>query len=1160
VNLPQENEVVYEATLVEHHSARKEGPRPGCIIGAVFGGLFILLLMGLIAWIAIYSKDLNLIASPISSQSDLAEANEFLADEATEAGFQDVSQHPDFQKVDQFVKAVVPLLDDAPNQKIRAWIDYPRHWEELCKRSSVNFYYGSLSRSDRRDLEEVVTGPSQLVSQDYEIIRIGTTDDGYRVALTYDMGYGKDVLNVWWITESKNRLLLYDWYDAEHALRGSKELARLCDATAAEVAGNDRDYDLSEAYFAVDDDLEYYEFQKQVRRTLRRCEDYQGPAQFEGRSLLITAKRWAYHEESAEAMRVLDQISTPEETPGVFLLRGDIQFENGLFEDASSSYESFVAASACYPYVEKQLIECARELGDVAGEKKWLESYCKTVSVEKTPELGALVELNTESENRQLFEKIDQVEEKEAIYGSIVSRINYKDFDPKPYEVLKDHLESSMPDSSIVRLAKVSTTSSDEFLIETLKWLDSQDSDEINEDRYEFWSSIPDERIVKILKTSSKKNENLEAIVQYFEYDGYLPKEARGMYELVLQSDSDSKIANASLASWLIQNDKHDEAIKCLESVLKSTSEDDDNAPGYRYSMLQALYGKGDAKAARAWAAKHDLKMALLELKFYEDDYSDAKELIESLDKESESYRIYNARWNADRGQTEAAASDLMKLIEEKEAKAEAAAAAEDAKGETEADDNYHIVEELHRMFSKANQSARWVELLPSEDRFERVANQMVANKDWKGCAQLLNIADDSLFDAQRYLRIRMDWEQGKYRELTMMEGSTLDLPRSGFYLDSALEKIVRAHVHEGNFEEARDWTGKIFDSVEKSKTLAGLEIKQGNWKKAASQLRQTGRYERSDLVDDPYLWDEAAFEHPEIAKLIAPNSTYSRVRNYEVRLSFLFDSEPDWKLLELLGPELGGEVDETEFATSKSGAQWKTLSGDELDVVVRVTLPKYRDVRGYKHEADDEEERNLRSLFHKTRTRVDLEIVSAKPLSSLESMKLVDSIGKRMCQLKPLLFGNGNYWLTADKFAAYFEAKVKKVYALHASETCKGRWASPESETEPVSPEKKKDFQPKLLSALKDFLDSEDPAKSFDVEFKPDSETIRWQVGVDRLQRTEWGGNNVIGKLKPLENVPDVGLHRGEVAVPVQQVVRFKAIFDQIQLEGELEQGSPIQ
>ena len=91
------------------------------------------------------------------------------------------------------------------------------------------------------------------------------------------------------------------------------------------------------------------------------------------------------------------------------------------------------------------------------------------------------------------------------------------------------------------------------------------------------------------------------------------------------------------------------------------------------------------------------------------------------------------------------------------------------------------------------------------------------------------------------------------------------------------------------------------------------------------------------------------------------------------------------------------------------------------------------------------------------------------------------------------------------------------------------------------------------LGKALRDFLASSDPAKSFVVELDNDSTTTQLVIDVDRIERRDFGDVNLIGRPGYSENVPRIGLVRGDVSFSISEVMRFSASFDQKKIQRKI-------
>ncbi|WP_148618820.1 hypothetical protein [Mariniblastus fucicola] len=608
MNYPQDSNSVYEASLVEPESGSKLSP--GCLVGMILGGTFLVMIVGLVGIVIYLSPGIILPPTTISRDDDIAEAKSFLLN--AEYSEDDlpvaVESHPDFQRIDAFVSQMATHLDNTANKKIRKLIDHKRHWKEICKRSKVNFYESYLTKSDLEDVRDVIAGPASFDdNSDYEILAINKLSDGYQIKLCYDMGYGLSMPQVWWLSD-ENRLLLYDWYDTESFLRGSAELAAIVDATHREQLGHDRDVELTEAYFWDEEDLSYEEETRRIKLFLQKSETYGGPKTLLPSNLLINAKRWAFHNEPVEAMRVLDRIKEPEKTPGAYVLRADINLANGFYEKAAAGYRAYVATAGSCPYVETQLIRCARENGDFLAEKELLIEACKTISPNRAAQLCSLIELCDESEIDKLLQRIEVSAHRESVYDVLVRRLKANVFYRDQFEQVLAHVKSELPDSQVAQLAEVHGLATPDTLVDALQWLDRNAPDSENEADllYDFWSEVPERHVVEVFETSIRKAENLESIMSWSNYEGYLENETlRKLYQLVLAENPESTTVNGYLASLLIAEGEYESAIEKLRIVFRLQTGLESES-GHRGSMLRALYHSGESDKAIAWANEHD--------------------------------------------------------------------------------------------------------------------------------------------------------------------------------------------------------------------------------------------------------------------------------------------------------------------------------------------------------------------------------------------------------------------------------------------------------------------------------------------------------------------------------------------------------------------------
>lgn len=1131
VNLPQENEVVYEATLIESH-LQKSGPSLGCIIGIVLGCLFFLMIVGMAVMVSIFSPGVFSPPDPITLEQDAAEAKEFLATEGVPKALRGghVTTHPDFDKIDQFVQSMAAKVDDTANKKVQKMIDHRRHWKETAKRSTNFFHYSGLTRAELQDLIESMSGPQAFTTGQYEIVRIDQLVSGeYRVALSYDYGYGHETLFVWWLSEVKGRLLIYDWFNSEFGMRESFEYAALCDLTISESARHDKHLAAENAYLEVDENLEYEPYQKQIRKCLKSTESYGGAKSLKGQNQLLAAMRWKYHDEPIEAMRMVDKISSPNSTPGAHLLRAEIQFENGLIGDAASSYKKYIKAAGSSPHVERQLIECARAMGDVADEKKRLAAYCEHISFAKNTHLEKLIELNSDAENKALFEKMDTADDRAMIYDSIASRMKYRAFYRQQFDTLISHMKSSMPDSSAVRFAELNASSDTEAFVNALQSMDGIEPEKSAEYRYDFWYAVPDDKMLDVFKSAGSKESNFKEIADYYRYEEYYPEGMREICELTLKENPESQAANRILAQLLMKEEEYDAAIEKLNASEKGM-EDDEDKSSFNYSMLRALYESGESKKAFEWAVEHELISSLVNLKVAKDDFAEFEPLLAELDQKSDEYKYHHAMLKANRGETEAAVTDLIAIIKETEA------------DETKEVD-YRTEFQLQEILKNSGQPLKLVETFPTEERFWEVANQLLQTNDWKRCEDLEKLAEPSLADAQKAFGLLVDWEQGKFEMLAAMRKGLDDLPTSPSNLNRVTDMFINASIRAGDFENAEAWANTIESRSGRSAALAGIFIKEGDWKQASNRLSEMTEVERRYFPNDRYAWNNAAFEQPEIAALMPPRSAYSIGQDSDLNFELLFESAPSLdvdSLSKQFAATLGDDI-----KIEIQNASWLSFSDGDLTIVIHQTGPRFKLPSYY----ISENVAAVQELFLKTRSHLDVTVYSKLPLSGVDSVRIFDAVAKPLCALKPQLLGSSNKWLTPDKFDAWFAAKVKNELTLDAGKDYQGLPAYYIREFPKIDANARQSFKFELVSALKGYVDSSDKEKSF-VAWLDNAE--RYVVDVDRIERNQYSVD-IVGTARYAEDVPRVGILAGEVSFSIGQIKSFDAKFDQTEIQRSL-------
>ena len=142
---------------------------------------------------------------------------------------------------------------------------------------------------------------------------------------------------------------------------------------------------------------------------------------------------------------------------------------------------------------------------------------------------------------------------------------------------------------------------------------------------------------------------------------------------------------------------------------------------------------------------------------------------------------------------------------------------------------------------------------------------------------------------------------------------------------------------------------------------------------------------------------------------------------------------------------------------------------------------------------------------------------------------------------------------LTPEKFDSWFAAKSKDETTLDASDDCRSVVAYHVGDIPEVAVEVREAFSLELGEALRAFLASSDPAKTFVVEIDDDSTSTRYVIDVDGIERRDFGDVNLIGKARYAKDVPCVGLIRGELSLSLTSVTGFNATFDQREIERKL-------
>ncbi|QEG22546.1 hypothetical protein [Mariniblastus fucicola] len=527
-----------------------------------------------------------------------------------------------------------------------------------------------------------------------------------------------------------------------------------------------------------------------------------------------------------------------------------------------------------------------------------------------------------------------------------------------------------------------------------------------------------------------------------------------------------------------------------------------------------------------------------------DDDLDGFEDLLATMEEDSVEFKIQSALLKARRGQLQPAADDLLALLKQSEQ-------------DEDSGDAYQIERHLRQVLAEANDQARLVRAFPNEERFWQVADDLIRTQDWDGCEDLLRTRSAALRDARRCLPFLVNWAQGEFGVLATLNESVDAIPVSNSNLQRLYEPIVKSCILENEPERARTWANRMADSAERRNALIAIEMHNGDWSEAVKLLRQMDADERSYLPSDKIYWTDTAFDNLKVADLISPRPVWNVPEVYDLRLKFLFAESPKLdseQLKTLFSDAVEGELSVKTFPAAKDGTSWISLSSDDVELVFTILSVDYEDNSDSENSSSRTDENRMQKNFASARTLVLLTVVFKESASPAKSLQLADRLARPMCSLKPLAFGRDYYWLDQSVFESWFEAKKKDRKRLFATKECKGIWSYPEEEEAADVEAKSLDFQIELSSALKSFLASNDDSKHFDVEVTATDSMSRYLVRVNRVKRDSYGNINLIGTARYAKDVPQVGLYRGQLSIPISQIVSFNAKLDQQTHAAQLE------
>ena len=1084
------------ASLVESPE-RKTGN--GCLFAIVIvgvGGLFLIALVAFasLAWLAT-SDSIVKRRSKITVLQELREeaAQDIESCKTAMSQATIPEDHPDYDEIVKFVDNLQSVLDDTANPELKQLVDYDRSLDELIQRADSLADNALLRHLMRGSLQEQIIGPTPFFA--YDIIRIENEGPDRRVYLSYNAGYSAPEPHIWWLSNNGG-FKIYDWSQLELGLRSSAENAALYDASDAESRGYNKYADVCYEYLATEEnDVSFFEENRLIKKLLTECEQFSGPVALRSSVTLVTARRWQHAGENERALALLEKIATPNFVPGVHRLTGDIQFDRGDFHDAVKSYRKFIELLGPTPHAQTQLAACYREMGEADLERKALQVLTRSISEQNFDAIVQLVELNDEPQNLELFSQIDGLPCRDAAYLYLVRRFGGSVYFADRFELIREHLQKTSPQSEAAVLANIYSTPDIETSVAALKWFD-ENSDEDPDDagwRYSFWLDLDESQMVEVLESSASLEEDFETICEVSDYEGTISDEVMlAVCQMVLRSQPNNFKAHYQCGVIHQYQQQFKLAIDSLRKSLEAMPESHDDESYVRSQLMSAIYESGDHSAALDLATDAGSANQLLAIKIENDDFLDFEKPLERLDGDSDDFKFYQALLNHHQGDTDAAVGALADLLN---------AAEENEENDYRA---YSYQNKLVAFCEQQNAKIRAFALVPTDAMFALVSRRLIQEFDWPTCELLLQAEASAGKKLQRVqLRQHIDWEQGKYGQVVEQANAVLELAKTE-YLSVELDRLVRAALRIGKLNKAMQFAEAAAELANRQDLIALVALRQQDAERAVRQLPRLTQYEKEKFYTDAdlmhFAWREVIPPSQQPMRSLSYHSAGPR----QFGLRMLFSEPPAYsqeQLQKAFATILGDDVRvERVVSQGTSRTTWVVkfhqsqilISQDSIDGV-RASEPCEIESLKEAIRASSAQVRVVGLANAPTTAQTDHEIL-VKTIECLanEHLRAVE---------------NAISWLTAEDFFRGMEQAESASSRLFGSGEFEGVTFYLNDEDAPQREPHDRPFFNELVLALKRFDLSTDADKELAVQFTTESNgPERNNALVKRLHRSEYG------------------------------------------------------
>lgn len=773
---------VYVPEVVQQRDRGRNCAVTCLVVGGVmlFSCCLSLLVVGIFWW----SPALNQLAPQGDRSARSTENLELIAERAQLKHVlneqQPVEQHPLYAQVVDLVERMRFASQNPLGVDWEQIMDYDRYTQEMFGQSlslRINHFFDNSFKTDIRLL---ALHPPEF--NDYEILHIesGPGED-VRVYLDMQTVYGFTEPFIWYLTPP-NRLRIYDWLHVDYGIRNTTERAAIYSAEPEEAGGFKRYASASRDYLTSDKGFGEQTRQQRARSALKRCEDYKGPQQLAEPLKMIVARRWLTEGYLDRALKLATETKAADTVPGFQFIIGEVHRQRGNFKAAAEAYESYRSLVGPTPQVLERLANCYRELRDRAAERAVLEIATRNIRDSNLDRVVALMELNDQVQNRELFSKIARLPNSKTIFRKLLNAFVDSIYFADRSTWLAEYLVETSTDPELVLAAKFAIDANLENSVALLQQLHAK-GNEADAERFDFWYAVREQDLLEILQQSPDKSKDFDTILELDDsMRSYTAQTMTQLCKLVLAESPENLSASIQLA-WHYLDAKDYAAAN--EILVKLPEQEEDFAEStIRRWRLEAAYRLGDQQTALALANDPESARQLIELKQQNKDFADFDVLLERLDPESVERKWYAAVHAAQRAEPEAALSVLLDSF----------ASSTQAIEFNRYDFRLKIIDICERL----GQDLRPLELDPSPQMIEMTWNRNIRTFDWATCEQLLQHSLLEHEEGKRaFLRQQLAWHQGEYRSIVANADSIQDFLAT-YEAKEELDQLVRSALRSG--------------------------------------------------------------------------------------------------------------------------------------------------------------------------------------------------------------------------------------------------------------------------------------------------------------------------------------------------------------------------